>query len=166
MINYFKSFFYPPVLTHRYNHSKELVVAKINEVLKNKVRLFSSNDMYGKFLDSDTFRINVHSIAYTRGVKYGSTLIGKITALNTGITEIKTVAKPSTAFYFLFFVITIFSLGFIYKSIAAGSLVFLSLSLLLFITGSLLTIGLSNVTIASIRERYVMYIDKELKQQK
>lgn len=78
MLKHFKTFFYPTVFTYSYNQPKELVIAKITEVLKKKGTLFSSNDLTGRFLNLDTFAINTVSPAYTGGVKYGSTLVGHI----------------------------------------------------------------------------------------
>ncbi|KAA9036502.1 hypothetical protein FW778_17945 [Ginsengibacter hankyongi] len=162
MLRYFKTFFYPDTLTYSYNQSKETVLAKIEEVLKRKVTFLSSNDMKGRFLNSDTFAIDTISPAYTRGVKYSSTLIGQVVELGNETTQIKTKAKPSMALYFLFFVTIIFGIAYLYKFIQTGSTSFLFWSLAMLIIGPALSIGFSNVAIASIRERYRMYIDKEL----
>jgi len=162
MLKHFKTFFYPVVLTYSYNQSRESVIAKIEEVLQIKVTLLSSNDMTGRFLSSDTFVINTVSPAYTRGVKYGSTLIGQVIELQNGATQIKTKAKPSMALYVLFFVTIIFGIVYLYKFIQTGSTSFLFWSLAMLIIGPAVSIGISNVAIASIRERYKMYIDKEL----
>jgi hypothetical protein len=162
MLKHFKTFFYPAVLTYSYNQPKELVIAKITEVLKQKVTLFSSNDMTGRFLNQDTFKINTVSPAYTRGVKYGSTLVGQIIESKNGMTEIRTKAKPSLALYALFFITLIFGLGYLYKFIQTGSTGFLLWSLAMFFLGPALSIGFSNVAIYSVRVRYNMYIDKVL----
>jgi len=121
MIKHFKAFFHPPVLTYSYNQPKDLVVAKITEVLKNKATLFSSNDTQGNFLNADTFVINAVSAVNTRGVKYSSALVGKIIESQEGITEIKTKAKPSFTLYSLFFVTIVFGLIYLYKFIQTGS---------------------------------------------
>jgi len=162
MIKYFKTFFYPSVLTYSYNQPKEFVISKIKEVLENKVTFFSGNDMKGRLLNGDTFAINVVSPAYTRGLKYGSTLVGQISESQKGVTQIKTKAKTSIALYFLFFVTIAFGLAYLYKFKQTGSSEFLLWSLAMLIIGPALSIGFSNVAIASIRERYKMYIDKEL----
>lgn len=67
MIKYLKTFFYPDTLIYSYNQSKENVLAKIEEVLKRKVTLLTSNDMKGRFLNGDTFAIDAVSPAYTEG---------------------------------------------------------------------------------------------------
>lgn len=105
MIKYLKSFFYPSVIIYHYLLPKELVIAKITEILKRKITFLGSNDMSGSFLTGDTFAVNVISPAYTRGVKLGSTLVCQVTDLKNGATEIKIKTKPSSAFYFLFFAI-------------------------------------------------------------
>jgi hypothetical protein len=163
MIKHFKTFFYPDTSIYTYNQSKEVVITKIAEVLKRKVTFLSSNDMKGRFLNGDTFAIDTVTPAYTRGVKYSSTLIGQVIKLQNGATQIKTKAKPSMALYFLFFVTIIFGIVYLYKFIQTGSTSFLFWSLAMLIIGPALSIGFSNVAIASIRERYKMYIDKELK---
>lgn len=162
MFKYFNTFFYPSTSTYTYNQSKEVVLSKIAEVLKRKVTFLSSNDMKGRFLDSDTFAIDTVSPVDTRGVKYSSTLIGQVIELQNGTTEIRTKAKPSIALYFLFFVTIIFGIGYLYKFIQTSSIDFLFWSLAMLIIGPALSIGFSNVAIASIRERYEMYIDREL----
>ena len=162
MLKHFKTFFYPAVLTYSYNLPKELVITKITEVLKKKVTLFSSNDMTGRFLNQDTFAINTVSPANTKGVKYGSTLVGQIIESKNGMTEIRTKAKPSLALYSMFFVTLIFGLTYLYKFIQTGSTGFLFWSLAMLFLGPALSIGFSNVAIYSVRARYKMYIDKAI----
>lgn len=162
MIKHVKAFFYPDILIYSYNQSKETVLAKIEEILKRKVTFLSSNDMKGRFLNSDTFSIDTVSPAYTKGIKYSSTLIGQVIQ-SQNETQIKTKAKPSSALYFLFFATIIFGIAYLYKFIQTGSTGFLFWSLVMLIIVPALLIGFSKVTIASIRERYKMYIDKELK---
>lgn len=162
MIKYLRNFFYPQSLTYSYNQPKESVISKIEEVLKRKVTPFSSTDMIGSFLNSDTFSIAIISPVYTRGVKYGSTLIGQVIELQKGTTLIKTKVKPGTALYFLFFLSVILGLILLCKFIQAGSAIFLFWSLAMLIIGPALSIGVSNISGTVIRERYKMYIDKEL----
>lgn len=162
MLKHFKTFFYPVVLTYSYNQPKELVIEKITEVLKEKVTLFSSNDMTGEFLNQDTFAINTVSFAYTSGVKYGSTLVGQIIESKNGMTEIRTKAKPSLALYSMFFIALIFGLLYLYKFFQTGSSGFLFWSLAVLLLGTALSIWFSNVAIYSVRVRYNMYIDKAL----
>ena len=162
MIKHFKTFFYPVTLIYSYNQPKEAVIAKIEKVLSRKVTFLGDNDMKGSFLSDDTFTIEMISFAYTNGVKYSSTLIGKVLEPQNGTTHIKIKAKPSFALYSLFFVTTIFGIGYLYKSIQTGSSSFLFWSLGMLIGGPFLSIGISNVAISSILERYKMYIHKEL----
>ena len=162
MLKHFRTFFYPAVLTYSYNQTKESATAKIEKVLEKKATFLSNNDMTGRFLSSDTFVIHTASPAYTRGVKYGSTLVGQVIESKNGTTQIKTKAKASIALYFLFIVTIVFGLAYLYKFIQSGSTVFLLWSLAMLIIGPALSIGFSNVAIASIRKRYKMYIDKEL----
>ena len=103
MIKYLTDFFYPAAVTYLYDAPKESVIAKIEEVLERKATFFSSSDMTGSFLSSDTFFINIISPFYTRGVKYNAALVGHITEPQKGTTQIKTKAKPGKALYFLFF---------------------------------------------------------------
>jgi hypothetical protein len=163
MIKHLKAFFYPAVLTYSYNHPKELVIEKITEVLKRKATLFTSNDMTGSFRNADIFLINTVSFAYTRGVEYGSTLVGEITESEKGITNIKTKAKPALVFYFLFFLAIILGLFYLYNFLQTGLTTSLCWSLGLLIVGPAVCIGFSNVAIYAVRERYLTYIDKELK---
>ena len=163
MIKHFKTFFYPSVLTYSYNLPKEIVIAKIVEVFKEKVTLFSSNDMTGKFINQDKFAINTISIANTRGVKYGSTLIGQIIESERGKTEVKTKTKPSLAFYLIFFITIFLGLFYFFKFVQTGLTEGLFWSLGMIILGPSIAIGLSNVAILSVQERYKMYIDKALK---
>lgn len=163
MIKHLKTFFYPAVLTYSYNHPKELVIEKITEVLKKKATLFTSNDMTGRFRNADTFLINTVSFAYTRGVNYGSTLVGVITESEKSITNINTKAKPALVFYFLFFLAIILGLFYLYNFLQTGLTTTLCWSLGLLIVGPAICIGFSNVAIYSVRERYITYIDKELK---
>lgn len=162
MLKHLKTFFYPHTSIYNYNQSKEVVIAKIAELLKRKVTFLSSNDMKGRFFNGDTFAIDTVSPAYTRGVKYSSTLIGQVIELQNGTSQIKTKAKPSLSLYFLFFLTITFGIVYLFKFIQAGSPSFLFGSLAMFIIGPTLSIGISNVAIVAIRERYIMYIDKEL----
>ncbi|MFZ1304552.1 MAG: hypothetical protein WAR80_01855 [Ferruginibacter sp.] len=163
MIRHLKTFFYPAVLTYTYNYPKELVIAKITEVLKREATLFTSNDMTGRFRNPDTFVIDTVSFAYTRGVKYGSMLVCEITESEKGIINIKTKAKPALVFYFLFFLAIILGLFYLYNFLQTSLTTSLCWSLGLLIVGPAICIGFSNVAIYSVRERYLMYIDKELK---
>jgi hypothetical protein len=162
MLKHFKTFFYPAVLTYSYNQPKEFVIAKITEVLKEKVTFFSSKDITGRFLNQDTFVINPFFPAHTSAVKFGSTLIGQIIESKNGMTEIRTKAKPSLALYFMFFVTLIFGLLYLYKFMLTGSTEFLFWSLAMVFLGPALSIGFSNVAVYSVRLRYNMYIDKAL----
>jgi len=163
MIRHFKTFFYPAVLTYSYNHPKQLVIAKITEILKREATLFTSNDMTGRFRNANTIVIDTVSFAYTRGVKYGSTLVGEITESEKDITNIKTKTKPAPVFYFLFFLAIILGLFYLYNFLQTGLTTSLGWSLGFLIVGPAICIGFSNVAIYSVRERYLMYIDKELK---
>ena len=162
MLKHFKIFFYPTVLTYSYNKPKEIVIAKITEVFNQKVTLFSSNDMTGKFLNKDTFAINTNSFANIQGVKYGSTLVGQIIDSKNVITEIRTKAKPNFILYTMFFVSLIVGLLYLFKFFQNNSTEFIFWSLALLFFGTVLPIGFSNVAIYSIRLRYKMYIHKAL----
>lgn len=162
MIRPLKNFFYPPTLVYSYNQPKDIVLVKINEVLKKKVALLSGNDMKGRFLNHNTFAIDIVSLAFTGGVQFSSTLIGKVTESKKGITQIKTKAKPSIAYYVLFFVTIIAGLAYFYKSIQTGSTESLLWPFAAIILGPVMAVGLSNIAIASIYERYRLHIDKEL----
>lgn len=163
MIKHLKTFFYPVVLTYSYNQPKAYVVAKITEVLKRKVTLFTSNDLTGRFRSDEIFVIDTVSFAYTRGVKYGSTLVAEIIESENGVTKIRTKAKPALVFYFLFFLAMILGLFYLFNFFQTGLIASLCWSLGILIAGPALCIGFSNVAIFSVRERYLMYIDKELK---
>jgi hypothetical protein len=163
MLKYLKTFFFPTVLTYSYTMPKEMIICKISAIFSNKVTLFNNNDMTGKFLSKDTFSIEIVSVAFTRGIKYSSNLVGQIVELQNGISEIKTKAKPSFVFYFLFFVTIILGLNYLRRFIETGSTEFIVWSLAMLVLGPTLSIGFSNVAIASIRERYKMYVDKALK---
>jgi hypothetical protein len=162
MLKHFKTFFYPAVSTYSYNQPRELVIATITEVLKKKVTPFSSNDMTGKFLNQDTFAINTVSPAFTWGVKYGSTLVGKVMESKNGMTQIRIKARPSFALYSLFFITVIFGLLYLYKFMQTGSSGVLFWSLAMLFLGPALSIGFSNVSMHSVRVRYNLYIDKAL----
>jgi hypothetical protein len=96
-------------------------------------------------------------------VMLGSTLVGTINKTRSGATEIETKGRPGFGLYFLFVLSLIFGFGYMYEFIRTGSTVFLFWSLAIIIFVPALSIGFSNVFIASIRERYMRYIDKELK---
>ena len=162
MIRHLKTFFYQAILTYSYHQPKKIVIDKIEKVLESKVTLFSGNDMTGRFFNADSFAINVVSPAYTRFVKYGSTLVGQISELQNGTTQIRTKAKPGSALYALFFLTIVFGFAYLYKFVQTSSTGFLFWSLVMLIVGPALSIGLSNMAIASVRARYKMYIDKEL----
>jgi hypothetical protein len=125
--------------------------------------MLSSNDMKGSFLSKDTFEIDIISMGYSKGAKYSSSLIAEIIESQKGITEIKTIAKPSLALYISFLMGIIFGLIALNKFIQTNSYMFLFWSIVFLFGITSLLIGISNVAIATIRERYKMYIDKELK---
>ena len=114
MIKNLKTFFYPVALTYSYNKPKDFVITRIAEVFEEKVTLFGSNDIIGKFLNQTTFTINTYSPIHTHGAKYSSTLVGQIFESGDGITEIRTKAKPSLALYAMFFVTPILGFGSLY----------------------------------------------------
>ena len=131
--------------------------------MQKKVTFFDTNDMTGYFLNGDTFAVNVVPAASTTGVRFGSTLVGEIIESQKGSTKIKTKVKPGIELYCIFFLAIVFGLACLYQFIKTGSVSILFWSLAMLIIGPVLSIGLSNVAIASVRERYRMYIDKELK---
>ena len=161
MIKLLKTFFYPQSVSYLYNVPKEAAITKIEAILKKKVAFFSSNDMAGSFLNTDTFTINIISPVYLRGVKCGSVLIGQISELQKGTTQIRTITKPNSTLYFLFFFTIFLGLVFSYRFIQTDSIEFLFWSLAMLVIGPALSIGISNVAITVIRERYKMYIDDE-----
>ena len=169
MIRHIKIFFYPPVLTYSYNKPKEIVIQKISEVLSKKTTFPGSHDIAGMFLTGNMFYISLvgpmfHAkFMFVGKFIFGSTLVGDIIESRRGITEIKTKARPSFGSYFLFFIAIISGVAYLYKFIQTGSAVFLFWSLVWLFFGTALSIGLSNVGISSIRKRYKMYIDKDLK---
>lgn len=162
MVKYFRTFFYPAVITYSYGQSKESVIAKIGEVLEKKVTFFSSNDMAGHFLNGDTFTINAVFPMYPKWVKYRTRLVGQVTGSQKGPTQIHTKATPGSVWYVLFFVTIIAGLIYAYKFMQTSTADYLFWSLAMLLIAPALAIGLSNVAIAVIRERYKMYIDKEL----
>lgn len=163
MIKYLKAFFYPEVVTYSYNKPKELVLARIEEIFKNKVTLFSFKDMSGSFITEDSFIIDVVSPASTGGIKYSSQLVGQVIETAKDITEIKTKAKPAFSLYVLFFGTIIAGLILLCKFIQTGLPGSLLWSLAMLIAGPAFSVGFSNVAITAIRERYIMYIHNELK---
>ncbi len=163
MLKHLKTFFNPSSKNYSYTQPKELIISKIKEVFKEKVTLLSSNDMKGIFLSKDTFEIEIISAGYANGVKYSSSLIGEIIETQNGRTQIKTIAKPSVALYILFLIGIVFGIIAFYNFMQTNSFVSLFWSIVIIIGLPTFSIGFSNVAIAAIRERYKMYIDKELK---
>ena len=163
LINYFKAFFYPTVITYSYNQPKELVIAKVTELLNKKGTAPGSNDMTGIFLNHETFAINTVSLANTKGFTFSAPLVGQIIGLANEKTEIKTTAKPSLLLYIFFFGSILLGLIHFYKYTQSNSTGFLFLSLTLLIGGPAFLLGFSKVAADSIRERFEMYIDKALK---
>lgn len=149
-------------MKYSYNQPKEVVISKIEQVLSRKVTFLGDNDITGSFLSEDNFKIEMRSFAYTKGVKYSSTLNCNIIDLQNGTTCIDIKAKPSRALYIIFFVTIIVGIAYSYKYFQTNSLSFLFLALAMLIGGPFLSIGISNVAIASIGNRYKMYIHKEL----
>jgi len=163
MIRHIKIFFYPPVLTYSYNKPKEIVIDKISAVLSRKTTFLGSHDITGMFLTGNMFYIRLVYPMSAAKFMFGSTLVGDIIESRRGMTEIKTKARPSFGSYFLFFIAIISGAIYIYKFIQTGSGAVLFWSLLWLFLGPALSIGLSNVGISHIHERYKMYIDKDLK---
>jgi len=159
MIRHVKIFFYPPVVTYSYHKPKEIVIDKISELLSKRTTFLGSHDITGMFYISLVYHMS------TAKFIFGSTLVGDIIESRGGITEIRTKARPSFASYFLFFIAIISGVVYLCKFMQTGSAVFLFWSLVWLFLVTALSIGLSNVGIASIRERYKMYIDKNLKAQ-
>jgi len=161
LINYFKAFFYPTVITYSYNQPKEVVIAKVAEVLNKNITPHSSNDLTGKFLNDDSFAVNTVSLA--KGITFSSPLVGQIIGIANKSTEIKTTSKPGLVLYVCFFGSILLGLIHFYKYSQSNSTGFLFLSLTLIIGGPAFLIGFSKVATDSIRERFEMYIDKPLK---
>lgn len=163
MIKYFKIFFYPPAVTYSYKQPKEIIVNRLKEIFYNKIRLATNNDVRVMFLSEQMFAINLVLPLRFVGLMFGSTLVGEITESKGGITHIKTKARPGFGLYLLFFLTVIFTSVYFYKFISTGSRLFLFSSLVSIIIGSLLSIGMSNVMITSIRQHYERYINNDLK---
>jgi len=162
MIKHLQTFFYPTTSKYSYNQSKQTVIAKVEKVLTNTSTFFGDHDMKGSFLSDDTFILEIQSFAFTKGVKYSSTLQGKIIESNNGTTCINIKAKPRFALYVIFFVTIIVGIAYFYEYFQTNSISFLFLALAMLIGGPFLSIGISNVAIASIGNRYTMYIHKKL----
>ena len=137
MIKYFKEFFYPTQLVYLYNLPNDKLTNTIEQILKKKATLFTSNDMTGKFISEDTFLISLIPFSYTQGIKYSSTLIGKIQEINSSVTEIRVKTRPSYVFYAIFFVITLFGFAYLYKFIETNITSYLFLALFMIILGPL-----------------------------
>jgi len=162
MLKHLETFFYPPVQTYFYRMPKDSVVAKITEILSTCTTLVDTRDMKGKFMTRDTFAISLVSYAYTRGVKYGSTLVGQIIESKNGAVEVRTKAKPSRVLYLIFFASIIISVSFFYKYIQTGLTEPIFWSLGILFLGPFLAVWISDVTMYSIRSRYDSYIHKAL----
>lgn len=162
MIRHLKIFFYPVTLTYSYNKSKDVVVAQIGEVLNRKVTWLSSQDIKGSFLNRDTFEIEIVHNPFSGGIKYNSSLVGQVIEYNYENTLVKTKTKPSIAMYIIFFVSIFLGLVSLVQFIQTSSTKFLIQAIIVLILGPSFSIWYSNVTIAAIRLRYKMYIDKEL----
>ena len=164
MLRHVKIFFYPPLLTYSYSKPKEIVIDKIAEVLNKKTTFLGSHDITGMFLTGNMFYISLVKYPMSAATfMLGSTLVGDIVESRRGITEIRTKARPGFGSYFLFFIAIISGVVYLSKFVQTGSIEFLFWSLVWLFLGTALSIGLSNVGISSIRERYKMYIDKDLK---
>ena len=160
MIKYFKIFFYPPVVTYSYNQPKEIIVNKITEVFKRKVRSASNSNISAMFLTDNMFAISLKLPIRIVKLMFCSTLVGTIIKSRSGITEIETKARPGFGLYGLFFLAVIFGLNYMYEFIRTGSTAFRLLSLAMMIVVPALSIGFSNIAVASIRKRYKIYIDR------
>lgn len=163
MIKDFKTFFYPSVVTYSYNQPKEIIVSKIADIFSKKVGSAGNSGISAIFLTDNMFAISLKLPIRFVELMFGSTLVGEIIKSQKGMTKIETKARPGFGLYFLFFLALIAGLGYMYEYIRTWSTVFLFSSLAIIIVVSALSIGFSNVFIVSIRERYMKYIDKELK---
>lgn len=162
MLKYLKAFFYPAVITFSYNQRKELVIAKIMEVLNENVSLFSNNDMAGRFLSQDSFAIHLVHPAFVRGARLSPTLVGKILESSEGVTAVSTLVKPVFALYAMFFATPVLAVFYCWKFSLAGLPEYLVSTILLLLLGPALSVSFFHVAKSAIRQRYMMYIDKAL----
>ena len=163
-IRYFlNDFFRPKIITYSINKSKQEVSEKIKELLNPKTNfLFSSADFTG-YCTNDVFELNLISPAYTRGVKYSSTLTGLIKAENE-ISIIEIQLRHSTAIFGTFFIVPIFGIiSFIVFLNHLDSFKYLFWAIALIFGGPFFSIWFSNVSNTTLQERFESFIKKELK---
>ncbi|MES2617727.1 MAG: hypothetical protein V4613_07610 [Bacteroidota bacterium] len=163
MIKHIRTFFFPHQILYTFSLSKELIVARLDEVLNRKWTLLDNNNLLGEFKNKDTFEIWMKSAAYGTGLIGKSKLVAEILESQNGQTEVKLKAKPNIGLYIWFFVFVAFSIVYLCDAINTGSIKFILLSCLMLIGGPLLCVGISNVQIAALKDNYIKYIDKNLR---
>jgi hypothetical protein len=161
MIRHIKTFFYPETTVYVYSSQKDELVGQIEKVLNRKYKLFDEKDLLGRFIDPVTFEIETRQFALVSG-KMGVKVIGKISDLGNGRSQVRMKASPSYGYYLWFFVAIILGFAYLYKFFQSGQFEFLFLSLGALIIGPVLCIGISRVAIAATYLRYVLYIHKRL----
>lgn len=156
MKQYIKNFFYPEPQIFNYELPKEIVIAKIDEVISQKITYFGEFDIKGSFVSSDNFEI--HSIPMDLGVRYYSKLTGHVVESQNGTTVIKTKVKFNYVLYFLFIFSILVGIVFLFKSVQSGSIVGIITELVAIVAAPAVAIGISNFSKNLIYDRYRKYI--------
>jgi hypothetical protein len=156
--------FYPEKRTFTYNGSREIIIQKIQDLFSKGDKFLSGPDIDGSFIDGDIFKMQVYSSAITKGVGFGSTLFGKITNNNDG-SLVELEATASSSLKFLFFLAIFLGIAYMYLFFRTSDTAYLYSSIGMTLIGPALSIFMAGVSNEAIFDRYIRYIDKELKQQ-
>jgi hypothetical protein len=152
------------VKTYQYAVPREAVIEKMTEIFNKSGKFLSDPDFDGCFTEGNSFEMSVDSGVVTFGnVKFGSILYGKVRAYDSNQTIIETEVKarfpikltaiviPLVGFVSLYLVLLNFSWQ---SCLTAVAMILLS---------PLICNWFAGVFNATIRERFDVYIDREIR---
>ena len=157
MIKIFSSKIY----TYQISKPKQEIISKFQEMFKPSIGLFSSSDFVGS-CGNDSFELKLVPLAYTRGPKIRSTLIGTVFEINASQSKIEIEINRSPGVFTIILFFFVFSLimfiQFLNKERSFGFLLW-SLAGLILVPAFVL--WFSNVSSNTMKERFETLLNRQ-----
>jgi len=140
------------------------IINKVTNFFNKNKGLLDVTHISGKFKNIDSFEIQINHIAFIKGGIGKTKLIGQVSELQNGETNITLTSQIAIGYYIWFFISISFGITYSFFLLESGNFNYLfSIILTLFIV-PFLCVFISNIAVSALFERYKKYIDRMLRE--